>query len=244
MVLKDLLGTISPGAEKHIEGRLDADISLAGAGKTWEEIQKVLRGDGRMEVKDGVLKDVNIAEGVLSGVTGIPGLSDMISLRVREKYPELFGAEDTRFDKLSGTVVVAEGRAKTEDLTLSARDYTILGKGTFAFENYLDFIATFSASQQLTDDVVSDATAAKFVTNDQGRLAVPFRVAGALPDIRPKPDSEFIAKALRRGLVEGGLEKLFGSKKKSGDATEASEEEKLSPELDLIKKGLEGLFGR
>jgi len=240
MLLKDILSTQFPGAEKHIEGRLDTDIALTGSGGDWDTIQKVLRGQGRIEIMDGALKDVNIVEGALSGVTGIRGLSGLISHRVSEKYPELFGADDTRFDVLSGTVQISGGLARTNDLTISARDYTIIGKGIFAFENLLDFTATLSASQKLTDDLVSDVKGAEYITDEQGRLSIPFRMAGALPEVKPKPDTKFIAKALKRGLVKGGIEKLFGGKKKSG---EESEEQK-KPSFKEIIKDLEGIFGR
>lgn len=244
MMVKGLLISKFPGAEKHIDGLLDMDIALSGSGKNWEKIQKMLRGEGRMEVKDGVLKEVNIAEGAIGGVTGISGLSNLISSRVGEKYPEIFGASDTRFETLKGTVQIDEGRARTEDLTLSARDYTILGKGTFAFVNRLDFTATFSASERLTEDVVSDAKVAKYITNEQGRLSIPFRMTGALPKVRTRPDKEFIAKSIKRGLIEGEIGKLLGGKEKSSEETGERKEKKPRPEQELIKKGLEGIFGR
>src|SRR5207253_10540246 len=54
MDLKSLLASQSPGSEKRIEGKLDADLELTGAGKQWEAIKPRLRGNGRIDVKDGV----------------------------------------------------------------------------------------------------------------------------------------------------------------------------------------------
>jgi uncharacterized protein involved in outer membrane biogenesis len=244
MVLKGLLGTKFPGAEEKIEGRLDADLSLTGSGKGWDTIQKTLRGDGRVDVKDGVLKDVNIAEQVLSGVTGIGGLSNLVSPRIHQKYPELFETGDTRFQKLGGTVQIADGQARTDDLTLAARDYTILGKGTFAFENRLDFTATLVASRTLTEDVVSDVREAKYITNDDGHLEIPFQLVGALPRVKPKPDGEFIARALTRAAVGKGIDKLLGGKRHSEEVAPGEPTKRPKPEEELLRKGLEGLFGR
>ncbi len=240
MVLKTLRATKFPGAEQKIEGRLDADLALDGSGSGWEAIRKTLRGDGRMNVKDGVLKDVNIADQVLAGVTGIGGLSNLISPRTRSKYPELFSTSDTRFEKLGGTVQIADGEARTNDLTLAARDYAVLGRGSFALENRLDFTATLVASQRLTDDVVTDVREAKYISNDDGRLEIPFHLTGSLPGVKPKPDGEFIARALARAAVGKGIEKLLGGKKSSS----APGEKTPRPEQDLLRKGLEGLFGR
>jgi len=241
MRLKGLLAAQFPGAEERIEGTLDADLRLAGAGGEWARIRDGLRGGGSVDVKDGILKDVNVAEQVLTAVTGIPGLSRFVSPRTRQKYPELFETGDTRFDKLGGTVEIAGGVARTSDLTLAARDYAIRGRGAFALENRLDFTAALIASQRLTQDVVEDMKEAKYLTNEQGRLALPFRLTGPLPGAKVGLDTAFIARAIGRGAVEKGIEKLLGGEKKG---EEKKEQESEDPRRDLLRKGLERLFRR
>jgi len=243
MDVKSLLASQSPGSEKRIEGRLDADLELAGAGKGWEAIKPQLRGNGRLDVKDGVIRDVNIADQVLQGVTGVGGLSNLISPRVRAKHRELFETGDTKFDKMGGSVVIADSVARTDDLTISSRDYSILGKGTYSLDNQLDFNATLVASRELSDDFIADVRETKYLANDQGRIEIPFRLTGALPRVKPKPDSEFIARALSRAVLGKGLERIFGKDKPSPPGVTPTPDLK-HPERDLIKKGLEGLFHR
>ncbi|MGH7819743.1 MAG: AsmA-like C-terminal region-containing protein, partial [Candidatus Binatia bacterium] len=201
MSLKGLLGNKFPGAEEKIEGLLHADLELDGSGKEWERIRQNLRGQGRVDVKDGVLKDVNVAEQVLTGITGVPGLSNLISPRTRAKYPDLFATGDTKFEKLGGSVAIADGVARTDDMTLAARDYAIRGEGTFALENQLDFTATLVASKPLTDDIVDDVKEAKYIANEEGRLAIPFRATGSLPNVKPRPDTDYLARAVARAAV-------------------------------------------
>jgi hypothetical protein len=198
-------------------------------------------------VKDGVLKDINIADSALSSVTGIAGLSSFISPRIRKKYPELFDTGDTPFDQLGGTFQISGGRATTNDLVLSARDYAVQGKGYFTFEQAVDFTATLIASEKLSADIVDDVKEARYLTGSSDRLEIPFRLEGTLPGARPKPDSKFIANALQRALVDKGLDALFknkGKKKgKEGQEKDAAPRP-ANPTEDLIKKGLDGLFGR
>ncbi len=243
MDLKSLLASQSPGSEKKIEGRLDADLSLSGAGKGWATIKRQLRGDGRLDVRDGVIKDVNIAEQVLQNVTGIAGLSNLTSPRVRQKHPALFATGDTQFDKLGGSVRIADGLARSDDLTLAARDYAILGKGTYSLDNQLDVNAELVASKALSDDVSADVREAKYITNEQGKIEIPFRLTGELPHVKPKPDAEFIARALSRAVVGKGLDKIFGKGKPLPPGVTPTPDLK-HPERDLLKKGLERLFGR
>jgi uncharacterized protein involved in outer membrane biogenesis len=244
MDVKNLLANQSPGSEKRIEGRLDADLDLTGSGKQWETVRRALRGNGRLDVKDGVIKDVNIADQVLQSVTGIGGLSNLISPRVRQRHPALFATGDTKFDKLGASVAIADAMARSDDLTISARDYAMLGKGTYSLlDNQLDFTATLIASRELSEDVIADVREVKYLANEQGKIEIPFRLTGALPHVKPKPDGEFIARALSRAVVGKGLEKIFGKDKPLPPGVTPTPDLK-HPERELLKKGLEGLFGR
>ncbi|MGH7860409.1 MAG: AsmA-like C-terminal region-containing protein, partial [Candidatus Binatia bacterium] len=248
MDLKGLLVNKLPGAEEKIEGRLQANLRLDGSGTEWEVIRKNLRGQGRVDVTDGVLKDVNLAEQVLTGITGVPGLSNLISPRTREKYPDLFATGDTKFNKLGASVDIADGVARTDDATLAARDYAIRGEGEFGLDNRLDFTATLVASDQLTGDVVRDVKEAKYIANEEGRLAIPFRLTGSLPNVKPRPDTQYLARAVARAAVERGVEKgldkLLGGKKRSGEGEAPEGEATPDAGRELLRKGLEGLFGR
>jgi AsmA protein len=217
-------------------GRLDGDLTLAGAGRDWEAIRPSLRGGGRVDVRNGVLRDVNLADAVLGRLTGLPGLTALVPRDVRERYPEGFSTGDTRFEELGGTVRIADDRATSDDLALRARDYSVLGKGFTTLDGRVDLTATLVASERLTGDIVRGVKEARWVTNQAGRVAVPFRLTGTLPRLRVLPDTGFVTQAVGRGLVDKGVgalrDALDGGKKKGKGDT------------DALRKGLEGLFGR
>ncbi|HEX9788307.1 MAG TPA: AsmA family protein, partial [Candidatus Binatia bacterium] len=86
--VKELYAALDAKAEHDIRGRMNADMKLSGSGKTWEEIKPNLRGQGEAEVLQGALHNVNLAESVLTGITGVPGLTQIIiSPSLRQKYP-------------------------------------------------------------------------------------------------------------------------------------------------------------
>lgn len=256
MELAGLLGAKMPAAANRIGGKLFADLDLTGSGAGWETIQQTLRGQGRMSVADGVIKDVNLAESVLGGITGVAGLSNFLSPRLRQKYPEIFATGDTKFDKLGASVEIADARATTNDLEITAKDYSIKGEGVFELRNELDFRAAFFASKALTADIVDDVKEMRYLAAADGRIEIPFRVTGALPDVKTRPDGEFIQKAIGRAVVEKGVEKLLGDKLDKiiprapapppggAPGDEPAAQPTLRPEQELLKKGLEGLFGR
>jgi hypothetical protein len=161
---------------------------------------------------------------------------------VRSTYPVVFSRGGTQFTKLGGSVQMASGVARSDDLTLEARDYAMRGKGTFALTNELDVTATLVASKQLSDAIVAEVREVKYLANDQGKVEIPFRLTGALPQVQPKPDIEFLTRSLSRAVVEKGLEEIFG-KDQPTPAPGAPPPSK-HPEREILKKGLQGLFGK
>jgi hypothetical protein len=208
--LQQLLASYFPAAASQIEGSFTGDLTLNGAGAEWETIKKTLTGNGKAAVNDGKLRGLNIAEAVLGNVTGVPGLSALVPPKVQAKYPELFAHDDTTFERFEGTVRIADGRVATDDLRLAARDYQIRGGGWFSLDKQVDFTATLVASQRMSRDMIEGVSLTKYLANSEGRVEIPFRMAGSLPGVRPQPDVRVIAKAAEGALVKEGLEKLLG----------------------------------
>ncbi len=235
----------------NMTGRLNGDLSLRGAGKEREAITQSMTGDGKVAVEDGVLRDFNLAEGVLSSVTGVAGLSQLVGGDLRKKYPLIFDTTDTVFESIQAQLDVGGGRANLEEMVIAARDYRIDGKGYTAFDGVVDIGASFVASEQLTADLQRSVKETKYL-QDGGRLRIPIKIGGRLPDVKPKPDTTWIASRLSAALVsEGvgkGLDKLLGgSKKKPSDTPgkdgASSQNDAAEAAGKLIQKGLEGLLG-
>jgi hypothetical protein len=258
--IPELYRSFDPKAARDIQGRLNADMKVSGSGKKWEEIKPGLRGQGQAEVLQGALLNFNIAEGVLSGITGIPGLSSFISPQVRKKYPETFEAKDTEFKELKGLFTLADARMNVKDLRMTAADYTVQGNGWADFNRRVDFQSVLVFSQRLSADLVHSVREARYVFNNQNQFELPFSLNGTLPKVRPKPDSNYVAKLIQRGMVRKGTEelqrRLFGTKPSTppaggeGDRTtepapsDPKGEKKRDSREELIRRGLEGLFGR
>ena len=192
------------GATVKMTGALDGDLTVAGSGSELEQIKQTMAGNGALQVKRGVLKDVNIAESVLSSVTGVPGLSALVGPKVRGKYPELFESSDTSFEELGGKVDIGSGRADLKELALAARDYRLSGQGTVGFDSAVNIAASFIASERLTQDLLGGVREAKYLLDTNGRFEVPLRIAGSLPNVRPQPDTQYVGQEADRGArLEG-----------------------------------------
>jgi hypothetical protein len=216
------------GPALKMSGRLQGSFNLDGRGSGWEEIRRALTGNGALEVADGVLEGLNIAESVLGGLTGIPGLSNLISPNVRSKYPELFGMDDTVFEVLAGKMTLTDGQTLIDEIALAAHDYRLDGKGAIGLDKALDIGMTFVASQNLTGDLIRSAKELRYLTDANGRFNLPLRLAGSMPTIRAQPDVQYVARQLSSSLVQTGLSKgleaLIGKKRAPEPAAQGGAE--------------------
>jgi uncharacterized protein involved in outer membrane biogenesis len=250
--VKELYSALDPKAERDIRGRLNAEMKLSGSGKNWEAIKPTLRGQGQAEVSQGALLNFNIAEGTLSGITGIPGLTNVIiSPALRKKYPETFTAKDTEFKELKANLDMAEGRINVKDLRMSAAEFVVQGNGWADFTRRVDFRSTLNFSERLSSDLSQSAREVKYLLNNQGQLEVPVALTGRLPNVKPKPDVNYLGQLVQRGFMRKGADELqnrFLGRKESPTQDETapadSKKRKRDSTEDLIRKGLEGLFKR
>jgi hypothetical protein len=201
VALGPLLAARGSRLAPHLDGRLDVDVSLAGAGTRRRAVRGSLRGTARIDVHDGVLRGVTLVDEVLGALTGVDHLARAAPARLRRKRPALFGGADTVFEELHATARIADRRATSDDLVMRTGAYTVTGRGEIQFDGRIDLSATFVASPALTADVLESVRYARWATNDRELIEVPFRLAGRFPDVRARPDPAFVARAVGRALA-------------------------------------------
>lgn len=196
-------------ADLLLSGSLDGRLSLAAVGEEWSAIRDAVVGGGRLGLTQGMIRDVNIAESLLASLTGLPGLTGLISPEVRTRHPQLFSSTDTVFEDMAGEFSIAGGRMQSRDLTLRAQDFSLHGRAAIGLDRSLDVRATFEASEKLTASLIQSISAAKYLTGSSGRIQIPFQLRGTLPNVRPEPDRKFISDALGRAVIQGLADKLL-----------------------------------
>ena len=203
-------GLTGAGANAPASGNLSFQLAAMGTGNDWPSLRTALDGKGSVDITDGAILGTNIPEATLERITGLPGLSALLPPGLREDFPALFGAQDTRFDSLRTSFVIANGRLQTEDLAVRAEDFAIDGGGTLGLGGDVDISATLTTSTTLSNRLAGEVAAVKLLANRQGGIDIPFRLTGTLPDIKPQPDTSALAKRLQHGLVGAIGERLLG----------------------------------
>lgn len=233
-----LVDNQAPSMSGMVEGTAAANLSVSGRGSEWEKIREVMTGTGNLMLENGTLKDVNLADSVMKGIIGVPGLSNLIAPKIRQKYPSVFGVGDTVFEKLDAKLDIRDGIARVSDFRLAARDYSLSGEGEYALRNTLDMHVAMTLSEALTADLVASVKEARYLQNSADRIEVPVRLRGGIPDVRAEPDLSKVARALQAEVLGDLLGKALGSPSDAGDGKPGEKDASK-----LLRRGLEGLFG-
>ncbi len=250
-----LLAAEDAAAPPLASGTLGAQIAVRGSGASWEAIAPTLVGTGELQVVDGVLRGFNPAGEALRALVGLPILSSRKLGRLFESHPQVFGAQDTPFERIEARLEIAGGELVARDARLLAPDYDIVGKGRFLFAGRIDSSAVMAFSPELSDAVVDAEKKLRFLRSREGRVELPVVIDGTPGDIDVDPDLAYVANSVSREALGDVVERVLVDKRAAPDATAEGAEAppgdtgEADPPAsikdvgrDLLRRGLGGLL--
>lgn len=163
-------------------GRADGQIRVKAVGRSSREMAASAVGDGRLEAKDGTVDGIDLAA-IDGQVSRIQNIGNILALA----QTGLKGGQ-TRFKTLSGTLKLADGTARSPDLTLKAEGGSLAADLSVALVPWT------------TDSSLSLALASLPAT------PLALRFSGPVDTPRTVVD----ANALQKALVQGGLGRALG----------------------------------
>lgn len=206
--VSQLLGVV-PRLEKNpLVGTVNLDATISGRGAEWETMKHSINATGLTEILNGKIREFNFIDRLFADLKQYPGLSNIITNRIQEKYPRAFKTNDTEFRNWNSDFVVEEGKLKARNLVLKAHDYTVRGQGFIDFDKLLDLNITLFLNPALTNDLTGEVALLNYFVNKQGELEVPLRLSGTLPRVSVTPDQQYIQQTLQKGLMQQGVDKL------------------------------------
>lgn len=215
-LLKDLTG------EEKILGTANLSADLSFAGLQDAEIRPSLNGDARFEFVDGAVKGVNLASLIREAKARLKGQS----LPAEDKQVQ------TDFSELSGTVNIANGIARNEDLSVKSPLLRVTGKGKADLvREKIDYLLT-------TTIVETTEGAGGADLKDLKGLSIPVRVSGSFDKPSYAPD-------LGAVLTDKVKDKVETQVKKEVDKKKEDLEQKLKDKIgDKGSELLKGLLKR
>lgn len=192
--------TAFAGSPGTITGRLSGRLNLTGRGTAASSVMAAARGTARVDVVDGVVKNLGLVRRVVVATSGRADASSADA-----------GTRDERFTKLGATLAIAGGSARTDDLRFESKDLLLAAAGTVR----LDGSAINLAGQVQLSDELSKQAGRDLIryTQEGGRVTLPVTIAGSADAPQVRIDTAGMArravtnraneeakKALKKGL--------------------------------------------
>ena len=219
-LLKDALGK-----QPMLEGRGNVRLDVSSGGATFAQIKKGLNGSARLELHDGTVRGINIAQTMRTAKARIGELrGDQSSAQAGTSSAE----EKTDFSELSASFRINNGVAHNDDLNGKSPLLRIGGSGNINLgAEQLDYLVRATVVQSLQGQGGPELQALKGVM-------VPVRLSGPFNAISWRIDFSGMAQELAKQKIEEQKEELKSKGQK------ALEEEKSKLQEQLMK-GLLGL---
>jgi uncharacterized protein involved in outer membrane biogenesis len=198
-----------------LSGRANAEIELAGGGRTADAIAETLKGQGKLSIADGAIEGLDLP---------------LIVADVREgefgKWRREAGRR-TPFDRLAATFTVEDGVTTTKDLSLTGPNITVTGEGR---TNIPRGRIKYRLKTKIT---ATDGDSVADPQDQQAAFSIPLIVKGdwEKPDIYPDLEN----------AVEDS-ESLRGTAKLFGKSVEKLTDGQIK--ADDFGKVIDGLFGK
>lgn len=169
-------------------GRARADLTAETAGRSMHEMVAALAGKGDLDVRDGVLKGINlsaVAKSVQSAdLTRLPDILDLVQ--------ELGKDGDTPFSSMTATYRIEKGVVRSDDIKLAAAGFTASG-------------TTVTSLPAWTTDTRVEAR----IATKPEPVPVSARLEGPLDDPRKIFDTNALQAYLGKRVGAGGLKQLL-----------------------------------
>jgi len=180
-------------SKNRLHGRLGGVVTLRFQGSERPQIVRTAKGQGEVTLVNGRLAQLNLSK-ELAAAGQLAGLS--------------LDQRDTPIEDMASQFTLADGWVRTDNLTLRSPELTMVAAGGFSLEDELNFEGTAVFSPEASQRISSRSPLGGFLTDDQGRVVVPFLVRGTFAAPKIVPDAKRLLQ-MKLGGGSGGLRDIL-----------------------------------
>lgn len=250
IAIKQNLSGVSIGPLLHdalkqdlLDGRGNVALDVITNGNTVSAIKKTLNGSAALNLKDGAIKGINLAQSLRNAKAMFTG-------GTRESEQAAAAGEKTDFSELSASFIIRDGVAHNDDLLAKSPFLRLTGAGDINIaQGSLNYLAKATAV------ATSTGQDGKELADIRG-LTLPVRASGPFTALKyklefgsafsdsAKQQFEVKKEELKDKLEDQLKSRLPGTKKPAGEAAPATGEESTPPQKpeDKLKEKLKKLF--
>lgn len=218
MNLQDFIAS-APGDTAQLGGLLSAYFRGSAEGMTGPALIPSLNGDGKVQLREGAVLNLNILREVFSHLSMIPGAAESLSRKLPPSYQEKLNARHTLLGPVDVPIAVRGGVIHLQPFQVNADDFIMTGQGSVTPDGIAQGQAMLILSPQLSEALVRSIKQLECAVN-QGRLEIPVLIHGPLKDKRSlRPDPQFLQR-IAACVGQGILTDLLNKKNEDGQSRE------------------------
>lgn len=191
------------GPQAQFQGVLSGHLKLNGHGFQPEKIFSDLAGEGQILIAPGTLENFNILRFILSQITVLPRLDDVLIKNLPEPARKEFEKRGTVFENIEIKTILVKENIVVEQADFVSSVFSLTAQGQMDPGRNISFSANLYVSKDLTLQMVAAVPELKVLSGEDGRLSIPLKsYSGTISGFRIFPDSEVLAKKIL--LDKGG----------------------------------------
>ena len=202
--LKEILAKPKPG-DPTLEGILSADFSGTAAVAQ----QVVFNGQGKVQLEQGVIRNLNILQEVFGRISMVPGLSQRLRSRLSEEYQKKFEAPDTYLETLDLPIQAQNGTFFVQGANIQTDSFQLVGDGSLDLNNNLSGAFMLSMDPDLSNAFIRSVEELAYLNDSQGRMQIPLTLRGSVSKPQILPNLQYVASKLAVAKAQDLIGSLF-----------------------------------
>lgn len=187
------------------EGIVAGSLRLQGQSFEPKTAMSRLGGEGRFDVSQARIKDINALSLVLSKISVIPNIAQRIEASLPDRFKDKLRSPDTVFSSMRFSVTISEGALRADPLVVAADEFSFEGTGRFGFDQTIDVSGTFAIPADLSASMTAGVPELKYLVDLRNRISLPVAVKGPASAARFSVDTGDLAKRI---LIAEGTRQL------------------------------------
>jgi hypothetical protein len=197
-----------PGAERMLGTVQEVKANISG--RLGPDLMNSVDGPISLNIKDTVLKDINLLRSVLEKINELPFVTGALSNHVPSEFKATLASADTPFDQVKADLLLHGGIAQIREFIATNKMFELGGRGTYSLlKKNVDLETEIALSESLALPLIAKFKELSAVQNDLGQVVIPLQLRGIPPELLVLPNvKSLIRTGVKNKLKEKATEAI------------------------------------